>query len=80
MHRDEFSHLLWQIRRRKAEHLWEDCWRVILPNGRTLPVLGNRWEAEHHPAEELAAAAPTALHAAGGASPARAGAKPPTPP
>jgi hypothetical protein len=40
----EYSHLLWQIRRRKAEHLAEDCWRVTLPNGKTLPVLGNRWK------------------------------------
>jgi hypothetical protein len=31
MHHGEYSHLLWQIRRRKAEHLWEDCWRVTLP-------------------------------------------------
>jgi hypothetical protein len=43
MHRGEYSHLLWQIRRRKAEHLWEDCWRVTLPNGRTLPVRGTEW-------------------------------------
>jgi hypothetical protein len=43
MHRGEYSHLLWQIRRRKAEHLWEDCWRVTLPNGRTLAVRGNGW-------------------------------------
>ena len=27
----EYSHLLWQIRRRRAQHLWEDCWRVTLP-------------------------------------------------
>jgi hypothetical protein len=40
----EYSHLLWQIRRGKAEHLSEDCWRVTLPNGRTLPVRGNRWK------------------------------------
>jgi hypothetical protein len=39
----EYSHLLWQIRRRTAEHLWEDCWRVTLPNGRTLPVRGTVW-------------------------------------
>jgi hypothetical protein len=44
MHRGEYSHLLWQIRRRKAEHLADDCWRVTLPNGRTLPVRGNRWK------------------------------------
>jgi hypothetical protein len=43
MHRGEYSHLLWQIRRRKAEHLAEDCWRVTLPNGRTLAVRGNGW-------------------------------------
>ena len=39
----EYSHLLWQIRRRKAEHLVDDCWRVTLPNGRTLPVRGTEW-------------------------------------
>ena len=45
MHRGEYSHLLWQIRRRKAEHLWEDCWRVTLPGGgRTLPVRATRWQ------------------------------------
>jgi hypothetical protein len=27
MARGEYSHLLWQIRRAKAEHLGEDCWR-----------------------------------------------------
>jgi hypothetical protein len=34
MQHGEYSHLLWQIRRRKAEHLWEDCWRVTLPDRR----------------------------------------------
>ena len=44
MHRGEYSHLLWQIRHRKAEHLIDDCWRVTLPGGRTLPVRGNVWK------------------------------------
>jgi hypothetical protein len=44
MDRGEYSHLLWQIRHRKAEHLVDDCWRVTLPNGRTLPVRGNVWK------------------------------------
>jgi hypothetical protein len=45
MHRGEYSHLLWQIRRRKAEHLSEDCWRVTLPGGsRTLVVRATRWQ------------------------------------
>jgi hypothetical protein len=44
MHRGEYSHLLWQIRHRKAEHLLDDCWRVTLPGGRTLPVRGNVWK------------------------------------
>ena len=39
----EYSHLLWQIRRRKAEHLAEDCWRVTLPNGKTLQVRSTEW-------------------------------------
>ena len=40
----EYSHLLWQIRHRKAEHLWEDCWRVTLPNGKgSLMVRATRW-------------------------------------
>jgi hypothetical protein len=43
MHLGEYSHLLWQIRRRTAEHLWEDCWRVRLPDGRTLPVRATPW-------------------------------------
>jgi hypothetical protein len=44
MHRGEYSHLLWQIRRGTAEHLWEDCWRVSLPGhgDRTLPVRATR--------------------------------------
>ena len=44
MHRGEYSHLLWQIRRRTAEHLWEDCWRVTLPGGKTLAVRGSVWK------------------------------------
>jgi len=41
----EYSHLLWQIRRRKAEHLADDCWRVTLPDGRrTLAVRATRWQ------------------------------------
>jgi hypothetical protein len=37
----EYSHLLKQIRRRQAERLGEDCWRVTLPDGkRTLVVRG----------------------------------------
>ena len=44
MHRGEYSHLLWQIRHRRAEHLWEDCWRVTLPGGRrALAVRATRW-------------------------------------
>ena len=43
MARGEYSHLLWQIRHAKAEHLGEDCWRVTLPGGRTLPVRGTVW-------------------------------------
>jgi hypothetical protein len=44
MHCGEYSHLLWQIRRRRAEHLWNDCWRITLPDGRrTLAVRGTRW-------------------------------------
>ena len=40
----EYSHLLWQIRRRRALHLWEDCWRVTLPgSNRSLPVRATRW-------------------------------------
>ena len=44
MERGEYSHLLWQIRHRKAEHFLDDCWRVTLPGGRTLPVRGNVWK------------------------------------
>jgi hypothetical protein len=45
MHRGEYSHLLWQIRHRKAEHLADDCWRVTLPDGRrTLAVRATRWQ------------------------------------
>jgi hypothetical protein len=44
MVRGEYSHLLWQIRRGKAEHLGEDCWRVTLPgNSRTLPIRATVW-------------------------------------
>jgi hypothetical protein len=44
MARGEYSHLLWQIRRAKAQHLGEDCWRVTLPGGsRTLVVRGTVW-------------------------------------
>ena len=43
MRRGEYSHLVGQIRHRKAERLWEDCWRVTLPWGRTLLVRGNGW-------------------------------------
>jgi hypothetical protein len=44
MARGEYSHLLWQIRRRRAEHLGNDCWRVTLPDGkRTLAVRGTVW-------------------------------------
>ena len=44
MQRGEYSHLLWQIRRSKAEHLGEDCWRVTLPgSSRTLQVRGTVW-------------------------------------
>ena len=39
----EYSHLLRQIRRRTAEHLWEDCWRLTLPDGKTLPVRATSW-------------------------------------
>jgi hypothetical protein len=42
----EYTHLYKQIRRREAEHLGEDCWRVTLPDGRTtLPVRAARWLA-----------------------------------
>jgi hypothetical protein len=45
MHHGEYSHLLWQVRRGTAEHLWEDCWRVTLPPGsRTLLVRATRWQ------------------------------------
>jgi hypothetical protein len=52
----EYSHLLWQIRRRKAEHLWEDCWRVTLPDGRRTLAVCHPLAAAYHPAEGLAAA------------------------
>jgi len=41
----EYSHLLWQIRHRRAEHLGDDAWRVTLPDGRrTLMVRATRWQ------------------------------------
>ena len=40
----EYSQLLLQIRRGRAEHLGENCWRVTLPGGsRTLPVRATSW-------------------------------------
>jgi hypothetical protein len=39
MRQGEYSHLLWQVRRRTAEHLGENYWRVRLPDSdRTLPI------------------------------------------
>jgi len=44
MERGEYSHLLWQIRHRRAEHLGDDCWRVTLPDRRrTLSVRATTW-------------------------------------
>jgi hypothetical protein len=43
MEHGEYSHLLHQIRFGRAEHLWEDCWRVRLPDGRTLPIRATQW-------------------------------------
>jgi hypothetical protein len=44
MRHGEYSHLVGQIRHRRAEHLWEDCWRVTLPGGgSTLPVRATKW-------------------------------------
>jgi hypothetical protein len=43
MKHGEYSHLLHQIRFGRAEHLWEDWWRVSLPGGRTLPIRATRW-------------------------------------
>jgi hypothetical protein len=41
----EYSHLLWQVRRRRAEHLGDNAWRVTLPDGRrTLAVRATRWQ------------------------------------
>jgi hypothetical protein len=67
MRHGEYSHLLWQIRRGTAEHLWEDCWRVRLPGGgdRTLPVRATRWRLIIHPAETLAAACGASTGAGG---------------
>jgi hypothetical protein len=40
----EYSHLLKQVRRREAEHLGDNAWRVTLPDGRTtLPVRASKW-------------------------------------
>ncbi|HET7880551.1 MAG TPA: hypothetical protein VFL55_06665 [Acetobacteraceae bacterium] len=51
MREGEYSHLLWQVRRRTAEHLGENYWRVTLPDRRTkLAIVAN---ADHHPAEGL---------------------------
>jgi hypothetical protein len=64
-HRGEYSRLLWQIRRRKAEHLWEDCWRVTLPGGsRTLAVCGNRWKLITILPKNWQPPAPVELHTA----------------
>jgi hypothetical protein len=67
MARGEYSHLLWQIRRAKAEHLGEDCWRVTLPGGRILPVrarlitiLPKNWQP---PTPVAAASSASAEHA-----------------
>ena len=38
MQHGEYSHLLHQIR-----FIWEDSWRVRLPDGRTLPIRATRW-------------------------------------
>jgi hypothetical protein len=47
MQRGEYSHLLWQIRRAKAKHPGDDCWRVTLPGGsRTLQVRGTVWRLQ----------------------------------
>jgi hypothetical protein len=40
----EYTQLFKQIRRREAEHLGADCWRVTLSDGRTtLPVRAAAW-------------------------------------
>jgi hypothetical protein len=55
----EYSHLLWQIRRRRAQHLWKDCWRVTLPgSNRTLQVRATRWRLITILPKGLAAAGP----------------------
>jgi hypothetical protein len=43
MRHGEYSHVLCQIRRRTAEHLWEDCWRVTLLDGKTLSIRAMPW-------------------------------------
>ena len=44
MQRGEYSHLLRQVRSGHAEHLGENCWRVTLPDRRTmLPVRASKW-------------------------------------
>ena len=44
MQRGECSYLLKQIRSGHAEHIGEDCWRVMLADRRTmLPVRASRW-------------------------------------
>jgi hypothetical protein len=43
MRQGEYSHLLWQVRRRTAEHLGADYWRVRLPDGRTLAITATVW-------------------------------------
>jgi hypothetical protein len=70
MQRGEYSHLLWQIRRAKAEHLGDDCWRVTLPGGgRTLQVRGTVWRLitilpkNWQPPAAAASAANSAEHA-----------------
>ena len=55
MHRGEYSHLLWQIRHRRTEHLIDDGWRVTLSVGRRT-LAGHSMAPHNHPAQELAAA------------------------
>jgi hypothetical protein len=44
MQRGEYSYLLKQIRSDHAEHIGEDCWRVMLADrGTMLPVRASRW-------------------------------------
>jgi hypothetical protein len=47
MRRGEYSHLLRQVRHGNAEHLWEDCWRVTLPERyriRAVVVRATPWQ------------------------------------